>query len=71
MLYEVITIPEGDTLKPGMTDPRVGLLRQRLRLLGDLKPEDDLSEAGANPNFYDGSMEPAVKWMQFRHGLEA
>ena len=27
-------IPEGPTLKPGMTDPRVGLLRDRLRLWG-------------------------------------
>lgn len=62
-------IPEGDTLKPGMTDPRVGLLRQRLRLLGDLKPGDDLAEAGGDPNFYDERMEPAVKWMQYRHGL--
>ncbi|MEX2408564.1 MAG: L,D-transpeptidase family protein, partial [Rhodovibrionaceae bacterium] len=29
-------IPEGETLKPGMTDPRVAALRGRLLLLGDL-----------------------------------
>src|SRR5512138_398267 len=62
-------IPEGETLKPGMTDPRVGLLRQRLRLLGDLKPADDRAEAGGDPDFYDDAMVPAVKWMQYRHGL--
>ncbi|MGF1594256.1 MAG: murein L,D-transpeptidase [Kiloniellaceae bacterium] len=62
-------IPEGETLKPGMTDPRVGLLRQRLRLVGDLKPGDDLAESGGDPDFYDEKMEPAVRWMQYRHGL--
>jgi murein L,D-transpeptidase YcbB/YkuD len=62
-------IPEGETLKPGMTDPRVGLLRRRLRLLGDLKPENDLAESGGDANLYDSAMEPAVKWMQYRHGL--
>jgi len=62
-------IPEGETLKPGMTDPRVGLLRQRLRLVGDLKPRDDLAETGGDPDLYDEKMVDAVKWMQYRHGL--
>lgn len=62
-------IPEGETLKPGMTDPRVGLLRQRLRLVGDLNPVNDLAETGGDPDFYDDRMETAVKWMQYRHGL--
>jgi murein L,D-transpeptidase YcbB/YkuD len=62
-------IPEGETLKPGMTDPRVGLLRQRLRLLGDLKASADLAESGGDATFYDDAMEAAVKWMQYRHGL--
>ncbi len=62
-------IPEGPTLKPEMTDPRVGLLRARLRLWGDLKPENDLAEAGGDPDFYDEPMVAAVKWMQYRHGL--
>lgn len=62
-------IPEGDTLKPGMTDPRVGLLRARLRLVGDLKPQNDLAANGGDANFYDAQMETAVKWMQYRHGL--
>jgi len=62
-------IPDGETLKPGMTDPRVGLLRKRLRLWGDLKSSDDLAEAGGNPDFYDAALENAAKWMQYRHGL--
>src|SRR3546814_8151378 len=52
-----------------MTDPRVGQLRNRLRLLGDLKPQDGLAERGGDANFYDESLVPAVKWMQYRHGL--
>lgn len=64
-----VPIPEGETLKPGMTDPRVGQLRRRLRLLGDLKPDADLTEAGGDANFYDDAMVEAVKWMQYRHGL--
>jgi len=62
-------IPEGETLKPGMTDNRVRLLRQRLRLVGDLKPADDLAESGGDANFFDAGLEAAVKWMQYRHGL--
>lgn len=62
-------LPEGPTLKPGMTDPRVGLLRERLRLWGDLKPDQDLSESGGDPDFYDDKLVEGVKWMQYRHGL--
>jgi murein L,D-transpeptidase YcbB/YkuD len=62
-------IPQGETLKPGMTDPRVGQLRERLRLLGDLKPADDRAAAGGDADFYDDGMVPAVRWMQYRHGL--
>ncbi|WP_422369601.1 L,D-transpeptidase family protein [Pelagibius sp.] len=62
-------LPQGPTLKPGMTDPRVGLLRERLRLWGDLKPDQDLSESGGDPYFYDDKLVEGVKWMQYRHGL--
>ncbi|NIA68228.1 L,D-transpeptidase family protein [Pelagibius litoralis] len=62
-------LPEGPTLKPGMTDPRIGLLRERLRLWGDLKPDQDLSETGGDADFYDDNLVVAVKWMQYRHGL--
>ena len=62
-------LPEGPTLKPGMTDPRIGLLRDRLRLWGDLKAADDAAVAGGDPDFYDDALVDAVKWMQYRHGL--
>lgn len=39
-------IPEGETLKEGMRDPRVPALRQRLLLLGDLKSKD--ADAGSD-----------------------
>jgi murein L,D-transpeptidase YcbB/YkuD len=58
-----LTLPDGPTLKPGMRDPQVALLRQRLMFEGDLKaPSDD-------PELYDPDMEDAVKRFQYRHGL--
>ncbi len=62
-------IPEGHSLKPGMTDPRVGLLRERLRLWGDLAPDDDMAGAGGDPDFFDEQLAEAVERMQYRHGL--
>ena len=62
-------IPDGPTLKPGMSDPRIGLLRARLKLWGDLKAEDDAAMKGGDGNLYDDAMVKAVKWMQYRHGL--
>ena len=37
-------IPEGETLKEGMSDPRVPALRQRLLLLGDLEPSESRAD---------------------------
>ena len=54
-----------------MTEPRVALMRERLRLWGDLQPADDEAAKGGDPNVYDPAMERAVKRMQFRHGLAA
>jgi murein L,D-transpeptidase YcbB/YkuD len=61
------TIPEGATLKPGMSDPRVPLMRTRLQVTkdyvaGSLAPE---------PDFYDADLEAAVQRFQERHGLTA
>jgi len=58
-------VPEGPTLKPGESDPRVALLRQRLLASGDL-----VSENSADPELYDPVLEEAVKRFQERHGLE-
>ena len=58
-------IDTGDTLKPGMTDPRVAQLKARLRTSGDYKP------SGAQAEEYDDTLAEAVKRFQQRHGLDA
>ncbi len=63
-------VPAGPTLKPGMSDPRVGLLRDRLKLWGDLSQEKDRALSGGDPDFYDDDLVEAVETMQTRHGLE-
>jgi len=65
-----VTIPEGVTLKPGMKDERVTLLRQRLNV-----PEPDIPEtAGADAKVdisYDKALVEAVKTFQGSLGLAA
>lgn len=57
-------VPEGETLKPGMTDTRLDTLRQRLA-------EQDLFAPGSHSgSVYDGALVEAVKLFQERHGLE-
>lgn len=62
-------IPEGPTLKPGMTDPRIGLVRARLALWGDLAADVDRLPGGIDGDFYDDALVQAVERMQYRHGL--
>lgn len=57
-------IPAGDSLKPGMSDPRVPLLRQRLIESKDLEVDAHESE------IYDGALVKALQYFQFRMGLE-
>jgi L,D-transpeptidase YcbB len=56
----------GRTLGPGMRDPAVALLRQRLRLAGDLAPP----RRGGDEQLYDRAVEEAVRRFQVRHALE-
>ncbi len=56
----------GRTLRPGMRDPGVALLRQRLRLTGDLTS----SWRGADEQLYDHEVEEAVRRFQARHNVE-
>ena len=58
-------VPEGLTLKPGMTDPRVYPLRKRLAVTGDF---DGAVSASDN---YDEDLEAAVMRFQARHHLKA
>jgi len=60
------TIPAGPTLKPGMQDERVPLVRQRLRVTDDLsagRAVDDSLE-------FDVALKAAVVNFQMRHGLD-
>ncbi|MBM20864.1 MAG: peptidoglycan-binding protein [Stappia sp.] len=56
-------VPQGETLKPGMTDTRLDTLRKRLA-------EQDLFTPGSHEgDVYDGALVEAVKLFQERHGL--
>jgi murein L,D-transpeptidase YcbB/YkuD len=57
-------VPAGPTLKPGMSDPRVVALRERLAASGGLV----LNDAGS-PRF-DAPLEAAVRRFQRLHGLK-
>ena len=61
-------LPDGPTLKPGMSDPRVPVLRKRLLVTHDLVVQSDPATP-ADPNLYDPALELAVKSFQERHGL--
>ena len=58
-------VPEGKALKPGMSDPRVPALRQRLI------EAKDLAEADHTGDIYDGTLVTALQQFQMRTGLEA
>lgn len=56
-------VPQGETLKPGMSDARLDTLRKRLA-------EQDLFTPGSHDGeVYDGALVEAVKLFQERHGL--
>lgn len=65
-----VTIPEGSSLKPGMKDERVTLLRQRLDVPEPEIPETAGAEAQADIN-YDEPLVEAVKAFQSSLGLAA
>ncbi|MFO1085675.1 MAG: L,D-transpeptidase family protein [Reyranellaceae bacterium] len=57
-------VPDGGLLKPGMSDPRVPLLRKRLAEL-----ELTVPEAGPAPDLYDDKLVAVVKAYQETKGL--
>lgn len=62
-------VPEDTVLKPGMTDPAIPALRERLVREGfDF---DATAAATETPEVFDKSLEAAVKAFQTRHGLDA
>ncbi len=56
-------VPGGTTLRPGMSDPRLPLLRQRLQAGGDL------AAGGGSDSSFDPALVAALKRFQRRHGL--
>jgi len=58
-------IPDGETLKPGMSDQRVPTIRERLWITEDLETDDFSS------TLYDEELSEAVKHFQKRYGLDA
>ncbi|MEZ5906176.1 MAG: L,D-transpeptidase family protein [Geminicoccaceae bacterium] len=58
-------VPPGETLRPGMADPRVPALRARLMVTGELGPVPVAGEV------YDEAVVAAVQRFQLRHGLDA
>lgn len=67
-------VPTGLTLRPGMLDYRVPILRERLAASGDMAPTGraEAPDAGlpALAEAYDGRLVEAVLQFQKRHGLE-
>ncbi|MGE0669059.1 MAG: murein L,D-transpeptidase [Sphingomonadales bacterium] len=59
------TVESGETLKPGMTDPRVSGLRARLAASGEYG-----GTAPADANFYDDDLARAVARFQELHGID-
>jgi len=57
-------VPDGPTLRSGMSGPRVEALRQRLLVSGDLPSTTTYSP------FFDQELEQAVKRFQHRHSLK-
>jgi murein L,D-transpeptidase YcbB/YkuD len=58
-------VSKGETLKPGMDDPRVVDLRANLSARGY-----DGIDGGSPPSLYDPDLEGVVRHFQIRHGLE-
>jgi len=62
-------VARGETLRPGMSTPRVAALRERLAAEGYAVA--DSRDAPADPQLFDAGLEAAVESFQRRHGLEA
>lgn len=69
-------IPNGPTIKPGMTDPRVPILRRRLAIEGYLSADSDSESptssdtgAAAAADIFAPTLEAAVRLYQARNGI--
>jgi murein L,D-transpeptidase YcbB/YkuD len=64
---EIVRLPKGPVLSPGMKHEHVALLRQRL----NVPVPAGTAEAPADPNVYDTALVDAVKAFQTEKGLNA
>lgn len=65
-------VPDGTVLKPGMSDPAVAVLRERLsREAAAQETAFQTSVAAGREETYDDKLVEAVKAFQARHGLDA
>ena len=64
-----VQVPEGETLKPGMSDPRVPVLRKRLIQSGHLDAQTASKIAPELTELYDDVLSAAVKQFQYQNGL--
>jgi L,D-transpeptidase YcbB len=62
-------VPEGRTLEPGMSGPRVAALRARLAASNDTGEARLAAGVPAGPETYDPQLQAAVIRFQQRHGL--
>jgi murein L,D-transpeptidase YcbB/YkuD len=58
-------VPVGRMMRPGDDDPRVPILRKRLKISGDLRPNGSYFDSET----YDSELEAAVKRFQLRTGI--
>lgn len=63
------SVADGPTLKPGMQDARIPVLRERLRVTKDLAPAG--ADALPEDDVFDPTLVTAVQNFQSRHGLTA
>jgi murein L,D-transpeptidase YcbB/YkuD len=61
-----VVVPAGPTLREGMTDPRIAVVRQRLATTGDL----DVTPS-PDPTLFDSALAGGLRHFQARHGLTA
>src|SRR3989338_4566105 len=59
-------IPAGPKIEPGLADARVAVLRERLRITGDLKKKKEVKK---ELDLLDRDLEDAIKIFQKRHGI--
>ncbi len=58
-------VPDGETLKPDMVDPRVSAVRSNIQARGY-----DAIDGGEDPDLYDRDLQFAIEHFQKRHGLD-